>query len=93
MQDRSVSKKVVVVNPLGVHLRPADLIAKTVMKFSSTVKVACNSQEVDGRSIIELLMLSAKQGTEIVFTAQGDDAEAACDALVELVTQGFGEME
>jgi phosphocarrier protein len=93
MQDRTVTASVAVANPLGIHLRPADLIAKTVARYSSRVRVKCNGQEVDGKSIIELLMMAARQGTEVLFTATGPDADDVCRELVALVNNGFGELE
>ena len=93
MQDRTVKLNVLVVNPQGMHLRPADLFVRTASKFQARVKVDYAGQQCDGRSVIELLMLAARQGTELTISASGDDAEQAVAALVELVQQGFGEME
>jgi phosphocarrier protein HPr len=82
-----------VVNPHGMHLRPADLFARTAMRFQSKVCVTFEGQEVDGRSIVELLMLAARKGTQLTISADGDDAEEALAALVQLVERGFDEME
>lgn len=93
MSERTVSANVTVVNPHGMHLRPADLFARTVMRFKSQVTVTYEGQQVDGRSIVELLMLAARQGSQLSISATGDDCDQAVAALVDLVEQGFGEME
>ena len=82
-----------VVNPHGMHLRPADLFARTAMRFQSKVCVTFEGQQVDGRSIVELLMLAARKGTQLTISTNGDDAEEALAALVQLVERGFDEME
>jgi phosphotransferase system HPr (HPr) family protein len=76
-----------------MHLRPADLFVRTALRFQSKVSVTLEGQQVDGRSIVELLMLAARLGTQLTITACGDDAEDAVAALVQLVERGFDEME
>ena len=93
MPETNHSANVVVVNPHGIHLRPADLFARTANKFKAKLEVICNGQTVDGKSIIEMLMLAAKQGTQLTLRANGEDAPTAIRTLVELVEQGFDEME
>ena len=91
MVERSAT--VQVVNPHGMHLRPADLFARTAMRFQSKVCVTFEGQQVDGRSIVELLMLAARKGTQLTICTNGDDAEEALTALVQLVERGFDEIE
>jgi phosphocarrier protein len=93
MPDATATANVQVVNPHGMHLRPADLFARTAMRFSSKVCVTFDGQQVDGRSIVELLMLAARQGSQVSIAVTGEDAEEALSALVKLVEDGFGEME
>src|SRR3954468_17368748 len=93
MSDRTVTADVQVVNPHGMHLRPADLFVRTAMRFQSKVVVTFEGQQIDGRSIVELLMLAARKGTQLTISASGDDAEEALAALVQLVERGFDEME
>jgi phosphotransferase system HPr (HPr) family protein len=76
-----------------MHLRPADLFVRTAMKFGAKVCVTFEGQQVDGRSIVELLMLAARKGTQLAISGTGDDAEQAVAALVQLVERGFDEME
>jgi phosphocarrier protein HPr len=82
-----------VVNPHGMHLRPADLFVRTAMRFQAKVCVTFEGQQVDGRSIVELLMLAARKGTQLTICTSGDDCEEALAALVQLVERGFDEME
>lgn len=93
MSEATASANVQVVNPHGMHLRPADLFARTAMRYKSKVCVTFEGQQVDGRSIVELLMLAARQGSQLSICTTGEDADDALKALVELVEQGFGEME
>ena len=93
MPERTVTANVEIVNPHGLHLRPADMFARTVMRFKSKVTVTFDGQQVDGRSIVELLMLAARQGSQLTISACGDDAQAALAELVQLIERGFDELE
>jgi phosphotransferase system HPr (HPr) family protein len=93
MSERTVSANVTVVNAHGMHLRPADLFARTVMRYKSQVVVTFEGQQVDGRSIVELLMLAARQGSQLSISATGEDCDQALAELTKLVEEGFGEME
>ncbi len=66
-------------------------LVDTAAKFQSSVRVFCNGREADARSPMELLMLVATQGTALRVVAEGGDAEAAANAMIELVEGGFGE--
>lgn len=87
----SAERRVQIQNRAGMHARPAAAFVKTAAQFRSRIRVARNELEVDGRSIMGVLMLAAEQGAELRISAEGDDAEAALDALVSLVLSGFGE--
>ncbi len=87
----AVRKKLVIANELGMHVRPASLFARTAGKFNSSVMVKKGEQHVDGKSIMQLLMLGALQGTEIIVEAEGDDSDEAVAALEEIVQNNFGE--
>lgn len=83
--------KVVIQNRLGLHARPAMSFVETAMAHQSAVKVKRGDQCVDGKSIMQMMMLAATQGTELEVEAEGPDAEAACAALKALVDGKFGE--
>jgi phosphocarrier protein len=76
-----------------MHARPAAAFVKMAAQFESSIRVARHGLVVDGRSIMGVLMLAAEQGAELRISAEGADAEAALDALVDLVASGFGEGE
>jgi phosphocarrier protein len=85
------SQNVSVVNQLGMHARAAAKFVHLATRYQSRVKVARHGREMDGKSILGLLLLAAAQGTTITITADGADEQSAVEALVELVQTGFGE--
>ena len=92
MTDEVKAVRVVTVtNPQGLHVRPADMFVKRAIGFQSKIEVIKGNERVDGKSILAILMLAADAGTELRLEATGPDAEAALDALVELVSQKFNE--
>ncbi|CAN5511498.1 HPr family phosphocarrier protein [soil metagenome] len=82
---------VTIVNPLGMHARAAARFVHTAGGFEARIKVARGSREVDGKSIMGLLLLSAAQGSMVTLTADGPDEADAMAALCGLVESGFGE--
>jgi len=78
-------------NRHGLHARPAAAFVKTAAQFACSVFVARDEIEVNGKSIMGMMMLAAEHGMEITIRATGDDAAAAVDALVALVERGFDE--
>ena len=85
------SRSVVVVNQLGVHARAAAKFVHMATRFESRVRVARLDREMDGKSIMGILLLSAAKGSTITISATGSDELAAVDALAVLVETGFGE--
>ncbi len=86
-----VARSVVVVNELGMHARAAAKFVHLANCFTSKVGVSRHGREMDGKSIMGLLLLAAARGTTISISADGSDEQAAVDALVLLVAEGFGE--
>jgi phosphocarrier protein HPr len=80
-----------IVNSLGLHARPAAEFVKTSARFTANVVVRKDSLEVNGKSIMGMMMLAAERGSELYIRTEGDDAEAALAALIALVAAGFGE--
>lgn len=93
MADITVSREIVVVNPQGFHARPAHLFMKLACQFQADVSIVKENHCINGKSILDLLTLGAGNGTKLTLQAVGSDAQAAVDALVQLVEGGFGEME
>ena len=92
MPDSSASRTITVVNPQGFHVRPAHLFMQLANGFKSDVKIIKGNETINGKSILDLLTLGTQNGTKLTLQAIGDDAQAAVDALAQLVESGFGEM-
>ncbi len=88
----SVERSVQIVNRMGFHARPAAEFVKLAGRFTSEIWVRKDDLDVNGKSIMGVLMLAAEQGTRLVIRAEGADAEAALDALASLVDRGFEEI-
>jgi phosphocarrier protein len=88
-----VEREARIVNPLGMHARPAAEFVKVANRFASSVAVRRDSLTVNGKSIMGVMMLAAEQGASLVIRAEGQDAEEATAALCALVAAGFNEMD
>ena len=87
MPERNVQ----IVNKLGLHARPAAEIVKTAARFKSDITIVRDELEVNGKSIMGVMMLAAEFGSTILVRAEGADADAALDALAALAAAKFGE--
>ena len=87
MPERTVQ----ILNRNGLHARPAAEIVKLAAKFQSEITVVKDDLDVNGKSIMGVMMLAAEHGSSITFRAEGPDAEQALDALTTLVGNKFGE--
>ena len=88
----TVTTTITIQNRLGMHARPAMLFAEIAGKFSAEITVGhAEADAVDAKSIMQLMMLAATQGTDLVIIANGDDADKAIDELSTLVRDGFNE--
>lgn len=76
-------------NEDGLHARPAAKFVKLASRYSCEVWVEKDDEEINGKSIMGLMMLAAGQGSQIKITAEGDDAELALEQLSKLVSSGF----
>lgn len=89
--DAAFERVVTIRNRYGLHARPAAEFVKKAHTFDAQVWVKKGELEVNGKSIMGMMMLAAEQGSELLIRAAGSDAEAAVHALSELVEQRFGE--
>ncbi len=80
-----------IVNRLGLHARAAAQLVQTANRFISDVTIAKDGNEVNGKSIMGLLMLAAPIGSEITVTVSGEDAKDAMKVIGKLINDGFGE--
>jgi phosphocarrier protein len=85
------AKDVTVANAYGLHARPAAEFVKLASTFKSEILVSKDGLEVNGKSIMGVMMLAAEKGSSLQIRAVGVDAEAAVEALCALVARGFGE--
>jgi len=86
-----IQKNFRIKNKLGLHARPAALLAQTASKFESKISIVKDGQEVDGDSILGIMMLAAEFGSEIVVTANGKDEKEAIKKIEELFKRKFDE--
>lgn len=88
-----VTTEVTIVNPQGLHARPVMKFVDLATRYQASVVVdrGEGSEQVDGKSPMHMMLLAAPQGTVLRIMAEGEDAENAVAALVELVQGGFGE--
>ena len=82
-----------IINKLGLHARAAAKFVTTASAFDATVTVSRDGNEVNGKSIMGVMMLAASKGTQITVKASGDDAQQAITAIGELINNYFGEGE
>jgi phosphocarrier protein len=87
MTERAVQ----IVNRNGLHARPAAEVVKTAAKFKSEITIVRDDLEVNGKSIMGVMMLAAEFGATLTVRANGPDAQQAVDAIAELIAQKFGE--
>jgi len=86
-----ITEEMTIVNPLGMHARPAAALVQTVLQFASDVHLQMNGHKVNAKSIMGLLTLAAAQGSRVAVICRGPDASQAMDAVRALVSSGFGE--
>ena len=88
---QKAEKEITVVNRLGLHARPAALFVKVASRFRAEVWVKKESEEVNGKSIMGLMMLAAGQGSKLHIRCEGPDADKAMEELEALIKAGFNE--
>jgi phosphocarrier protein HPr len=86
-------EKITIVNKLGLHARASAKFVSLATEFKSEILIKRDTQQVNGKSIMGIMMLAAPKGTEIELCAKGPDADKALTVLSELVNDYFGEGE
>lgn len=86
-----VSKKVKVINPSGLHLRPAGVLSQTSMKFKSNTIIESGEKKIVAKSVLNVMAAGIKCGTEINVICEGLDEEEALAAITEAIETGLGE--
>ena len=86
-----ITRSVRISNRLGLHARAAARFVQTANRFRAKIGASRDGRTMDGKSILGMLLLAASEGTVLVLTAEGEDAEEALAALAELVSNGLGD--
>lgn len=86
-----IEREVTVRNRAGLHTRPASMLVRTASKFEADVFLRRDNYEINGKSVIGVMTLAAEQGASLTLMVEGEDEEAAADAVAELFADGFGE--
>jgi len=92
-ENSIVSGVFTIINRLGMHARAAAQFVQLANGFKSEIYVARDGQEINGKSIMGILMLAATQGSEITIRAEGEDAGRVVEVMGELINNRFGEEE
>lgn len=91
-EDTDMAKKdFTILNKLGIHARPAAQFVKMANRFKADIMVEKDGEEVDGKSIMGLMMLAAGHGSVILVSAEGEDEDAALEAIGDLIERKFEE--
>lgn len=88
-----IRKQIEIINKLGLHARAAAKLVTCAGSFASRIQLEWKSQQANAKSIMNVMMLAAAQGSKITILVEGEDEEAACTALEALITDRFGEDE
>ena len=84
-ETNKIELSITVENSLGIHARPASMFVQLASQFDADIKVRNGNDEIDGKSLMGLLMLAAGKGSELVLVCSGDDAHEASKALHDLI--------
>lgn len=88
---REYETTVVITNELGMHARPAAMVAQTAQLYAADVALLVAERQVDAKSILDILSLAAAKGTTLTVRGRGDDAEACVKAIADIVRGQFQE--
>lgn len=88
-----LEQAITIINKLGLHARAAGKLVETTSRFSCDITIDKDGRNVDGKSIMAMMMLAASKGTEITIKTNGEDEAAALEAIIALINNRFGEEE
>lgn len=86
-----IKREVTIINKLGLHARPSAQLVTTASRFKSEVMLARDDTQVNGKSIMGVMMLAAEKGSQVTVQCDGPDEEEAMQAIVDVIESGFGE--
>lgn len=87
-----ISKTLTIVNPSGLHLRPAGVLSQTAMKFKSDIIIESGEKRITAKSVLNVMAAGIKSGTEVTLICDGEDEEAAMETLSKAIESGLGEL-
>lgn len=87
-----LTKTLTVVNPSGLHLRPAGVLSQTAMKFKCDIIIECGEKRIVAKSVLNVMAAGIKCGTEIKLICNGEDEAAALESMSQAIESGLGEM-
>ena len=87
-----ISKNLTVVNPSGLHLRPAGVLSQTAMKFKSDITIVSGEKKIVAKSVLNVMAAGIKCGTEFTLICDGEDEEEAMKTVSQAIESGLGEM-
>lgn len=88
-----IRKKLKIINKLGLHARATMQLVNTAARYQSEILIKYKNREVNAKSIMNLMVLAASQGSEIELIVKGEDEEDAAKAVIQLINNRFGEEE
>ena len=88
-----LKKHIKVINPSGVHARPASILVRTASQYEADFHIHSHGYRINGKSILGVLTLAAEQGAELDLEVEGTDEKEALEAILALFEDGFGMME
>jgi phosphocarrier protein len=91
VQNHMLKKDFLIINKLGLHARASALFVKTASRFAAEIRLVKEGVEVNGKSIMGIMMLAASKGTTVTLSAEGVDETEALQAIGDLIINGFGE--
>ncbi|MGB8354193.1 MAG: HPr family phosphocarrier protein [Chthoniobacteraceae bacterium] len=89
--DNKIEKELTIVNRLGLHARPSAMFVKVCSRYKADIWVEKDGEQVNGKSIMGLMMLAAGQGSKLRVTCEGSDAEKALEEIESLIQRKFDE--
>jgi phosphocarrier protein HPr len=90
-QGQKIEKEITVINRLGLHARPAAMFVRIASRYRSEIWVEKEGEQINGKSIMGLMMLAAGQGSKLLIRCEGPDADRAMQELEELINRRFDE--
>ena len=88
---QKIEKEIMIINRLGLHARPAAMFVRIATRYRSEVWVEKEGEQINGKSIMGLMMLAAGQGSKLLIRCEGPDADKVMEELEELIQQKFNE--